>query len=152
MPTHSGPSAPIVNQPNSHWSGSQVAVKWYSNGSQWNSKNNQTKFSTGLFWTCILEQPRVEFDTPLFQYTGPEQPRVNWMTLERRQVDFNWMLSACGVDVEWMWWNSKNNQTKLSTVLFWTCILEQPRVEFDTPLFQYTGPEQPRVNWMTSEW
>ena len=36
------------------------------------------------------------------------------MTLERRQVDFNWMLSACGVDVElmlsgcqvdveWMW-------------------------------------------------
>ena len=102
MPTHSGPSAPIVNQPNSHWSGSQVAVKWYSNGSQWNSKNNQTKFSTGLFWTCILEQPRVEFDTPLFQYTGPEQPRVNWMTLERRQVDFNWMLSACGVDVELM--------------------------------------------------
>ena len=25
------------------------------------------------------------------------------MTLERRQVDFNWMLSACGVDVELMW-------------------------------------------------
>ena len=24
------------------------------------------------------------------------------MTLERRQVDFNWMLSACGVDVELM--------------------------------------------------
>ena len=25
------------------------------------------------------------------------------MTLERRQVDFNWMLSAFGVNVELMW-------------------------------------------------
>ena len=40
-------------------------------------KEQSNKLSTGLFWTCILEQPRVEFDTPLFQYTGPEQPRVN---------------------------------------------------------------------------
>ena len=62
-------------------------------------------------------------------------------------------LSGCGVDVEWMWsgcgvdvMKFKGNQTKLSTGLFLTCILEQPRVEFDTPLFQYTGPEQPRVN------
>ena len=63
------------------------------------------------------------------------------------------MLSGCGVDVEWMWsgcgldvMKFKEQSNKLSTGLFWTCILEQPRVEFDTPLFQYTGPEQPRVN------
>ena len=31
----------------------------------------------------VPEQPRVEFDTPLFKYTVPEQPRVNWMTSER---------------------------------------------------------------------
>ena len=31
----------------------------------------------GCFGCCYTEQPRVEFDTPLFQYTGPEQPRVN---------------------------------------------------------------------------
>ena len=62
-------------------------IKWNQNdimiSDWWNSKNNQTKFSTGLFWTCILEQPWVKFDTPLFQYTVPEQPRVNWMTSER---------------------------------------------------------------------
>ena len=35
-----------------------------------------SSFDTWLFWPCILEQPRVEFDTALFHITGPEQHRV----------------------------------------------------------------------------
>ena len=33
-------------------------------------------FDTVLFWPCYMEQGRVKSDSELFQYTGPEQPRV----------------------------------------------------------------------------
>ena len=34
-------------------------------------------FSTGLFWSCNMEQQWVGFDSPLFHITRAKQPRVN---------------------------------------------------------------------------
>ena len=77
------------------------------------------------------------------------------MTLERRQVDFNWMLSAfgvdvelmssgCQVDVEWMLsgWGVDIN---IDTGLICSCYMEQGRVKSDSLLFHITRPKQPRA-------
>ena len=37
-------------------------------------------FSTGLFWSCNMEQQWVKFDSPLFRITRPKQPRVRFDT------------------------------------------------------------------------
>ena len=55
---------------------------------------------TGLFWTCVLEQGRVKFDSGLFQYTGPKQPRakfcliVLWISLTSIWIPLHYDLTS----------------------------------------------------------
>ena len=52
-----------------------------------------SSFDTWLFWPCILEQPRVEFDTALFHITGPEQHRVKYCLIVWRYIS--------PIDIQW---------------------------------------------------
>ena len=60
-----------------------------------------------LFWLGIREQGRVEFDSGVFPYTQPEQPRVEFCLIVLRieenimQIDIQFDVNLLPIDIQY---------------------------------------------------
>ena len=55
------------------------------------------KFDTVFFWLCILEESRVKFDSEVFLYTQPKEPRVKML------LDCFWIFVSIDIQYYTTW-------------------------------------------------